>query len=318
LLNTPVKRIQARLLLGGMRLMRRRPDLAGCRHCPLDSWLGEIFPNESDFNFAAYIGTQSVFVKDTIQCMDSRGRILAFLKVPRGSAAAGMVRHEAGILYELSRRFPDQDFYPKLLGQRDGQFLQAPPTRQGPDDPGFILERLASAWSESIRWAESPVRKKILESLPRIRDAAAPHWADSLESAVARLDRQLGNSAIAHPLSHGDFIRWNLLPGPFAFDWEWAAPRLPWHDAFHYLWMPLFSKPKPPAFGELWQIWQGPAGTKLRSKPPESDSLSFALSYLASQFAFYAHSRSMDVNDISSNVLLRKIDSTLAESLKSL
>jgi hypothetical protein len=118
-------------------------------------------------------------------------------------------------------------------------------------------------------------------------------------------------------MSHGDFIRWNILPGPFAFDWEWAAPRLPWHDAFHYLWMPLLGSNRCPGIQNLWTLWNGKNGRLLHgynSSPP--DSMLYCLAYLTIQFAFYAKSSAIEHPAIQQNPFLKRIAAVLASTLE--
>lgn len=320
LVNSPQNRLLTLGLLGAKSLLRSPADWHETEPSPLRHWLAELFPEQAPFRFAIYIGTPSIFVKDTIQCMGANGKTLAFLKVPRGPSAASVVRHEAEILDQLASRFPNQNFFPKLLGRRNGQFLQAPPPptlAAEPTEPGKILTLLKEHWTESFTWAESPAQKTVIDSLPAIRSSGASGWADLLLAACNSLGHHYGNQPIPHPMSHGDFIRWNILPGPFAFDWEWAAPRLPWHDAFHYLWMPLFGGKKPLSAEELWNLWQGPRGLAIREGlPADPQSKLHALAYLTLQFAFYAKSCSKSGDDILSNLLLARIISTLKAYLK--
>lgn len=322
LVNSPHNRLLTLGLLGAKSLLRSPADWHETEPSPLRHWLAELFPEQAPFRFAIYIGTPSIFVKDTIQCMGANGQTLAFLKVPRGPSAASVVRHEAEILDQLASRFPNQNFSPKLLGRRNGQFLQAPPPptlAAETTEPGKILTLLKEHWTESFTWAESPAQKTVIDSIPAIRSSGASEWADLLLAACNSLGHHYGNQPISHPMSHGDFIRWNILPGPFAFDWEWAAPRLPWHDAFHYLWMPLFGGKKPLSAEELWNLWQGPRGLAIREGlPADPQSKLHALAYLTLQFAFYAKSCSKSGDDILSNFLLARIVSTLKAYLKTL
>jgi hypothetical protein len=320
LVNSPQNRLLTLGLLGAKSLLRSPADWHETGPSPLREWLAELFPEQAPFRFAIYIGTPSIFVKDTIQCMGSNGETLAFLKVPRGPSAASVVRHEAEILDQLASRFPNQNFFPKILGRRNGQFLQAPPPptlAAEPTEPGKILTLLKEHWTESFTWAESPAHKTVIDSLPAIRSSGASEWADLLLAACNTLGHHYGNQPIPHPMSHGDFIRWNILPGPFAFDWEWAAPRLPWHDAFHYLWMPLLGSNRCPGIQNLWTLWNGKNGRLLHgynSSPP--DSMLYCLAYLTIQFAFYAKSSAIEHPAIQQNPFLKRIAAVLASTLE--
>lgn len=293
LLGSPRKKLLTSSLLRCMRIAGRPPHLHGSAGSPLEAWLQKTFPASGPFRFAVYVGTSSIFVKDTVQCMDSGGRVLAYLKVPRGADAPAVVRHEGDVLAELAIRFPGEGFFPSLLGRRDGCFLQSasPPVAPAGQDqgPGSILARLAAGWSVAHPWQESPARHEILRNLETLRTAGEAAWAEPLDQADQLLGHHLGTADIPHPLSHGDFIPWNLRPGPFAFDWEWAAPRLPWHDAFHYLWMPRILKGKRLDLRKLWREWQGPAGQAVRlGKDASATDLLNAMGYLAWQLSFYA------------------------------
>jgi hypothetical protein len=320
LVNSPQNRLLTLGLLGAKSLLRSPADWHETGPSPLREWLAELFPEQAPFRFAIYIGTPSIFVKDTIQCMGANGETLAFLKVPRGISAESVVRHEAEILDQLASRFPNQNFFPKILGRRNGQFLQAPPPptlAAEPTEPGKILTLLKEHWTESFTWAESPAHKTVIDSLPAIRSSGASEWADLLLAACNTLGHHYGNQPIPHPMSHGDFIRWNILPGPFAFDWEWAAPRLPWHDAFHYLWMPLLGSNRCPGIQNLWTLWNGKNGRLLHgynSSPP--DSMLYCLAYLTIQFAFYAKSSAIEHPAIQQNPFLKRIAAVLASTLE--
>jgi|688.fasta_scaffold16522_9 hypothetical protein len=320
LVNSPRNRLLTLGLLGAKSLLRSPADWHETGPSPLREWLAELFPEQAPFRFAIYIGTPSIFVKDTIQCMGANGETLAFLKVPRGISAESVVRHEAEILDQLASRFPNQNFFPKILGRRNGQFLQAPPPptlAAEPTEPGKILTLLKEHWTESFTWAESPAHKTVIDSLPAIRSSGASEWADLLLAACNTLGHHYGNQPIPHPMSHGDFIRWNILPGPFAFDWEWAAPRLPWHDAFHYLWMPLLGSNRCPGIQNLWTLWNGKNGRLLHgynSSPP--DSMLYCLAYLTIQFAFYAKSSAIEHPAIQQNPFLKRIAAVLASTLE--
>ncbi len=305
-----------------MRLAGRRPHLLGGSDSPLASWLGEVFPDSEGFAFAVHIGTTSIYVKDTVQCLDRKGGVLAYLKVPRGCDAFGVVRHEADILGQLAHRFSGEDFYPRLLGRRGGSFLQSAhatkPSSSADPGPGWILARLSASWQDAHPWHLSPVRGEILEALRVLRSADATGWVDILERADTALSRRFGITPIRHPLSHGDFVPWNLRPGPFAFDWEWSAPRLPWHDAFHYLWMPRILEGRAPDAGRVWAIWQSPEGAALRMDQPLCEqSGMYALGYLAWQLSFYASATVRNSETLEAFPLLTRLRDLLDQFLES-
>lgn len=289
-----MKKLGLELLLNALSLARKPAHFHGNAGSPLEEWLREIYPGQGGFAFAIYAGTPSIFVKDTVQCQDKDGRALAFLKVPRGAEARMVVRHEAEILEELGRRFPNEAFFPTVLGRRGGSFLQSAPPASGRSEketnPESILSRLAAGWNEEHPWASSPVRTAILDATDHLRADVVVRWRRPLEQALEFLSRFFGDEPIPHPLSHGDFVPWNLRPGPFAFDWEWAAPRLPFHDRFHYIWMPAMLRAKRPLAGDrLWKIWRAfrlldfPAGGATSGDYAKA----CGVSYLAWQLSFY-------------------------------
>lgn len=295
LVPSPVKKLGFRFLLDALSLARRAAHYHGDAGSPLEEWLREIYPGEAGFGFAIYAGTPSIFVKDTVQCQDETGQTLAYLKVPRGVEAWMVVHHEAGVLEELGRRFPNEAFYPTLLGRRGGSFLQSAPPASGRSqktiNPESILSRLAAGWHEEHPWSTSPVRAAIIDAAALLQAEASADWSSPLEQASEFLSRMFGADSILHPLSHGDFVPWNLRPGPFAFDWEWAAPRLPLHDRFHYLWMPAMLRSRRPlAVARLWEIWR--AYRPLTSMDEQTSSGEFVracgVSYLAWQLSFYS------------------------------
>ncbi len=278
--------------LKALRLFRAKPHVRGpSGESPLDGWLGEIWPGVP-LRFAIYRGTPNVFVKDTIQCQTLDGSVLGYVKVPRGAEAARVVSHEAGVLELLERRFPGQNFHPCLLGRRGGLTVQSAPSGGSPRSagkPAAILHTLAEGLTESFLWADSPVRRDIAASVAGLDTAGYRRVADRISEALALLDRDCGDGQLHHPFSHGDFIPWNFSGGDFLFDWEWSDFRLPWHDAFHYLWMPAILSRRSFRHADLWNLWKGPVGNELRrGVPAEPGDTLFARAYLTWQASFYA------------------------------
>ena len=242
MVETPRKRALAAILLCSYRIMRRPPHLyAAAKNCPLDRWLAEVWPGVK-LRYAIYRGTPNIFVKDSIQCQSIDGRVLGYVKVPRGLRACEAVANEASALRTLADHFPDDEFYPRILGSEWLATVQS----AGPEAPqtnsliaaGKVTGLLARKLSLDFCWQDSPEREEIVRAIAVIRTADLTDRADRLAESLAKLDAGLGDAVLPHPFSHGDLVPWNFSAGGFLFDWEWAAYRLPLHDAFHHLWMP--------------------------------------------------------------------------------
>ena len=241
---------------------------------------------------------------------------------PRGAEAAEVVENEYRSLQHLAAIFPDKEFFPKILGKKSSVTIQssAPDAQSGGSkiqDAAKVLSHLREGTSRKISWKESPVRKTLASATADLRSSGLADWMLTIEKATRLFDQKWENSPIEHIYSHGDFIPWNLRPGGFAFDWEWADYRLPWHDAFHYLWMPRILKGDDD-FNSLWSPWSGADGTILRhgAEITESDWVA-ACSYLAWQFAFYASASARNTENLSESPLLASLHTLLINSLSS-
>jgi len=279
-----------------LRLARRRPDFtsAATRLEPLLAG----FSSRGPFRYAVYLGTASIYAKDTVQCQDAAGRVLGYVKIPRGPGSDAAISAEVQALEMLAAALPGEAFFPRLLACHDGLHLQGPPpagTRQAPGTPAeadSILAVLAGHFGSSLAWSDSPVRARIAAAIDRLAAISHP-WQGTLAAAAQRLDTVHGETPLPHVLNHGDFVPWNLR-GRFAFDWEWAHHGLAGHDALHFRWFPALCGRRAPDFDRLLTSWNEEASRLITGKPGKSAEPALAstlpLSYLASRLAFYTTS----------------------------
>lgn len=279
-----------------LRLARRRPDFtsAATRFEPLLAG----FSSRGPFRFAVYLGTASIYAKDTVQCQDASGRVLGYVKIPRGPSSAAAISAEVDALETLASALPQETFFPRLLARHDGLHLQGPPPagiRQAlgtAAEADSILAVLARHFGSSLAWPESPVRARITAAIARLAADSHPFQA-TLAAAARHLDTVIGETPLPHVLNHGDFVPWNLR-GRFAFDWEWAHQGLAGHDALHFRWFPALCGRRAPDFNQLLAAWvlensRQDAGKSGKSAEPALAS-ALPLSYLASRLAFYTTS----------------------------
>jgi hypothetical protein len=192
--------------------------------------------------FAMLVGSPGKYRKLTIQVMRGDGETLGYIKLGLTKPAGDRIRHEAGVLGELSCLRPQ---VPRVLYSGDWQnsyiLFQSPlEGRPGPADLSRVhvefLEKLAA-----IRRVDKP-GIQVVEEVRR-------HWKE----ATWRCDwrwQQLGRAALAAARSdleavtvpcgfwHGDFAPWNtrVQGGQLSvFDWESCVDGMPlgW-DSFHF------------------------------------------------------------------------------------
>lgn len=268
---------------------------------PLESWLAAI-AGPRRWNFAIYYGTPSVFTKHTVQCQDESGLVLAYAKIPAGIRAADSIRNEALALQRLESALPGELFFPRLLGQEHAASLQSapPPGTSAAQASARSAARTAGILSAALHcdlpWRDSPVRAIILETSALCQAAGHPAYASTLSRAAERLDAEFsGIPCLRHRFSHGDFLAWNTREcggTAFAFDWEWAAWRLPFHDAYHFVLMPTLGSSTIRNHRGPHVLANLPGGSAFR-KTLEfatgecADEPLWLISFLAERLAFY-------------------------------
>ena len=322
LVHSPFRKKVTLLLLWLMRIRRLGPHRTAPRVSQLDQWLNTFFKDKGPYFFSIYSGTPNIFVKETIQCLSRRGEVLGYLKLPRGASSSEVIENEKRTLNDLALRFPDESFFPRLIGEMDGVTLQGPPlgkdsANSGNDieGSGNILARLRDGFHTSLLWSQSPVRVSLVDAIEQMHAADLPEWTSTAREALQLFDEQWAEDPILHILSHGDFVPWNIRSGSFAFDWEWSGMRLPWHDAFHYLWMPIILK-KDVTLSELSRCWLGSEGQMIRAgMPVQSSDTLHACAYFAWQFSFYTAATLRKGETVLDNRLLGTLQSLLSASL---
>lgn len=321
LIHSKKRKLIAFCLLQTFSILRIKPHSVSFGESDLDRWLSRIFPSVKEFRYAIYSGTPNLFVKETIQCQDSNGNILCYVKLPRGAESGAMIENERHTLSLFSKVFPADSFYPKILGYRDGVTIQSPDnTHAGDFGVSYaamtLIETLSRGYTKNFFWRHSPVRSDVAGAASDLEIVGASKWALTLEKGLKILGSCFGDLVLPHPFSHGDLVPWNLRPGPFAFDWEWAGHRLPWHDAFHFLWMPKILSSKIVNFEALWKIWAGKDGLEIRqNKPADINHLKWALAYLLWQFAFYSAASARNNEPVEKSKLLNTLYSLLESAI---
>jgi hypothetical protein len=284
-----------------LRRLHLRPAIrAAAGTSPLEEWLGEV-TGRASCHLAIYHGTPSVFTKHTVQCQDAGGNPIAYAKIPAGIQAAAAIRNEALALQHLQAALPNEHFFPRLLGLKLGASLQsAPPPAAGPGQASAkAAARSAGVLSASLHqklpWVDSPVRRVILDTTLLCESAGLAKYASTLAEARTLMDAHWAGQSLRHHFSHGDFLPWNTRECAgmaFAFDWEWAEWRLPFHDSYHFLLMP--------ALGSAME-WNHPGSHLLASLPggpdfrgelesatgENADQPLWLIAFLADRLAFY-------------------------------
>ncbi len=274
-----------------LRASGRRPDTWEEKSLSMLDCLLAGFSDRRPFRYAIYVGTPSVYAKDTIQCQDSRGRVIGYTKIPRGPAAPESIARELATLEMLASRISDETFFPTVLARSGGLVLQsAPPAREAGKPVAHaasILALLEKSFGTSLAWSASPVRSTLHRHLEVVASASHP-WARPLACAIEYLEEAAGRRQLPHVLTHGDFVPWNLR-GRFAFDWEWAQEGLAGHDALHFVWFRAISGRFPVTPGGLLRHWSRSSGELGKRANPALDPF-LCISYLTSRLAFYAAS----------------------------
>lgn len=335
LVASPLNAAGISLLLALRRWMptERGLSVAG-EQAPLDELAAPLFSPGERLRYAVYFGTESVFRKWTVQVLDSGGRARAYVKIGFGPRAGEAIRNEASVLEALRGDGVPPGSVPEVLAltTRWGapvSVLSAPPagtSRAAPFPSGAVVEfarRLFRSRVVRAPWVDSPVRAEVLECARRVADRGEASAAELLWRADAALGRDFGSEPLPHGRSHGDFLPWNLrlTPEPFVFDWEWARPRLPQYDLYHYL-----------AFGKV--VGRGRAGDGVRAwvRSPEAREVLGAAdpgelpfgpadgrwwrAYLVQAFAFYAETSSAAGILPRTSRLMRNLMLLLREELK--
>lgn len=259
-----------------------------------DDWLEGGF-SEPVQHKAVYIGTPSIFAKDTIQCQSCTGEILAYAKIAKTKRAKESIATEVKTLEMLRAELPQETFFPHILKKGTEISLQS----AGPESSGNtsikdvrdILYLLANQTREEFSWPKSPSACIIAEAISSLAGRGMAKWAETLQSQFDILHQTFGTMSLPHSLCHGDFVPWNLR-GRFAFDWEWAGIDLPWQDFLHYSLFPLLTQAKAPTDQSLQRHLKKAIRRMELSQYDAFSSFGpqWTRVYLAKKFAFYSKS----------------------------
>lgn len=238
--STRKNRILLRALLLWKRVIRAEPDWVEEEEGSLSKVLSKLFP-DTETRIYIYRGTDSIFVKDTLQIVDnSTGEVLCYGKSGRGIAACASIDNEAKTLQRLANEGTLHELIPRILYLEQGLSLQTP----GPDQQADLTsaqvidlsQKIFQTEPHSSSWQNSPVRERIAANLETLEGQTC---SEVLTQALDFLDERLaGRASIAQGRSHGDFVAWNLRQAvdgtPFVFDWEWSSIRPAGYDLWHY------------------------------------------------------------------------------------
>ncbi|BDS06762.1 hypothetical protein NT6N_18020 [Oceaniferula spumae] len=295
LVNGRLQRLAFSAALRFKKTIRTKTDVAAPgSNSRIDDWLRDA-TSAPTVHKAVYLGTPSVFAKDTIQCQSESGKILGYAKIPRTTRATQSIANEVNTLVELGERLPNETFFPKVLKHDQQISLQSTAPESHGNDPEQsvrdILLQLAGLSRQEIPWELSPAAAIIQSAHVALAKQGNSEWADSLKCENESIAKVFRSRPLPHHLSHGDFIPWNLH-GRFVFDWEWAGLDLPWQDFLHYSLFPLLTQAKVPTEQSLQShLKRGihRMGLNQHDAFPGFDP-QWTRVYLAKRFAFYSMS----------------------------
>jgi hypothetical protein len=192
--------------------------------------------------FALSLGPPGKYRKLAVQVMRAGGETLGFIKLGLTKPADEHIRHEAGVLEELSRLRPHlprvlyagewQNSYmlfqsplegrpgPTTLSGMHVEFLEGLAAIQRVDKPGLrVVEEIGARWEE-VTWR------------------CDWRWQHLGTAALAAARRDLEKVSVPCGFWHGDFAPWNtrVRDGRLSvFDWEACESGVPlgW-DSFHF------------------------------------------------------------------------------------
>jgi hypothetical protein len=192
--------------------------------------------------FAMSLATPGKYRKLTIQVMRSGGETLGYIKLGLTTPAGERVRHEAGVLEDLSALRP---YVPRVLyaGEWQNNYMLFQSPLEGRPGPAQLsgmhvefLERLAA-----IRRVDKSGLQVVEEVGARWKEVTWRcdwRWQQLGTATLAAARRELENVRVACGFWHGDFAPWNtrVQDGRLSvFDWESCGDGVPlgW-DTFHF------------------------------------------------------------------------------------
>lgn len=194
-------------------------------------------------NCAILVGSPGPREKLTVQVMDSRATVLAYIRMAYSEEAIAIVRHEADVLQHLRSLVPIgsapeisaivENTEPNAICvvEKAGPALSLP--QRLTKDHFSYLQTLVS--TRLLVWPEIVDRLAI----PLRRCAQEFDATDLVNRALSRL---AGAFPVGIPqcIEHGDFAPWNIrrddIGQLFILDWEHARfEGIPWADALHFI-----------------------------------------------------------------------------------
>jgi hypothetical protein len=208
---------------------------------PLEVAMGGLFPGRQ-IHFALSAGAPEGARnrKASAAVIDSRGNLLAFLKLAASDLATGLLHREAEVLRALASTPGVSQVVPRLLAaqQIDGTYVIAQaPLAGGPAPTALtashrrLLDTLAAC--DAVHPAETQLVRGLVA-----RISSLPVPRPQLSAALDRSLSALSDQRIRVGAVHGDFAPWNLRlhEGRItAFDWEYGSLEGPAGlDEIHY------------------------------------------------------------------------------------
>jgi hypothetical protein len=192
--------------------------------------------------FAMSLANPGKYRKLTIQVMRPAGETLGYIKLGLTTPAGDRVRHEAGVLEDLSALRPH---VPRVLyaGEWQNSYMLFQSPLEGRPGPAQLsamhvefLEKLAA-----IRRTDKPGLQVVEDVGARWKEVTWRcdwRWQQLGTAALAAARRDLEKITVPCGFWHGDFAPWNtrVRDGRLAvFDWESSEDGAPlgW-DAFHF------------------------------------------------------------------------------------
>lgn len=264
---------------------------------PLDQWVERVL-GFAHASYTIYVGSGSTYRKDTVQVCDPAGVVRAYVKIPVGPGALQALDNESTWLVRLKERFPDETWYPRVLGSEGGLVATSGPPASGSSGPATIgaaaltCGRLSQFGTQSFKWDESPVRCRVADVIAGRHGNIDPEVASLLRRALDHCSDAFEGRTVEHFFSHGDFLPWNTRnsgDNAYVFDLEWAGWRMKLYDVFHYLVVPNLAGTKVIEPG-LLDPWQSPEGLALVGSMPRpllGELLCLQIAFVAEQLAFH-------------------------------
>jgi len=192
--------------------------------------------------FAMSLAAPGKYRKLTIQVMRSAGETLGYIKLGLTRPASERVRHEAGVLEDISALRP---YVPRVLyaGEWQNNYMLFQSPLEGRPGPAHL-----SGMHVELLEKLSAIRRVDKSGLQVVEEVGA-HWKEVTwrcdwrwqqlgTAALAAARRELQNVRVPCGFWHGDFAPWNtrVRDGRLsAFDWESCSDGIPlgW-DTFHF------------------------------------------------------------------------------------